>query len=193
MQLSCVPYSMHSAGYDFCRLTHLKNIYSKQLPNMPKEYIARLVFERRHRSVGIVNSSNNQCIGGITYRTFPGTSCASLGEIAFCAVSATHQVKGHGTRLMNWTKEHARTQDKLSHFLTYADNNAVGYFAKQVRTSSACCSINLTTIEALVGMLPCASSLCRPPSPQGCMPILSSALTLQNVVNAHGPGWDYVL
>lgn len=112
-------------------LTHLKNIYSKQLPNMPKEYIARLVFERRHRSVGIVNSSNNQCIGGITYRTFPGTSCASLGEIAFCAVSATHQVKGHGTRLMNWTKEHARTQDKLSHFLTYADNNAVGYFAKQ--------------------------------------------------------------
>lgn len=101
---------------------------------MPKEYIARLVFERRHRSVGIVNPANNQCIGGITYRTFPGTSCASLGEIAFCAVSATHQVKGHGTRLMNWTKEHARTQDKLSHFLTYADNNAVGYFAKQVRS-----------------------------------------------------------
>ena len=41
------------------------------------------------------------------------------------------QVKGFGTRLMNQTKEFARTRDRLSHFLTYADNNAVGYFAKQ--------------------------------------------------------------
>jgi histone acetyltransferase len=98
---------------------------------MPKEYIVRLIFERRHRSVGIVTPSN-RCIGGITYRTFPGSPCSTLGEIAFCAVSATHQVKGHGTRLMNWTKEFARTRDSLTHFLTYADNNAVGYFAKQV-------------------------------------------------------------
>ncbi len=30
-------------------LTGLKNIFSKQLPNMPKEYICRLVFDRRHR------------------------------------------------------------------------------------------------------------------------------------------------
>lgn len=28
-------------------------------------------------------------------------------------------------------QEYARTEDKLSHFLTYADNNAVGYFMKQ--------------------------------------------------------------
>jgi histone acetyltransferase len=118
-------------SFHACRLAHLKSVYSKQLPNMPKEYIVRLVFERRHRSVGIVTASN-ECIGGITYRTFPGTLCACLGEIAFCAVSASHQVKGHGTRLMNWTKEFARTQDSLTHFLTYADNNAVGYFAKQV-------------------------------------------------------------
>lgn len=31
-------------------LTGLKNIYSRQLPNMPKEYIARLVLDPRHRS-----------------------------------------------------------------------------------------------------------------------------------------------
>ena len=36
------------------------------------------------------------------------------------------QVKGFGTRLMNHTKEFARTRDRLTHFLTYADNNAVG-------------------------------------------------------------------
>lgn len=30
-------------------LIGLKNIFSKQLPNMPKEYICRLVLDRRHR------------------------------------------------------------------------------------------------------------------------------------------------
>lgn len=30
-------------------LIGLKNVFSKCLPNMPKEYITRLVFDRRHR------------------------------------------------------------------------------------------------------------------------------------------------
>lgn len=34
---------------------------------------------------------------------------------------------------MNHLKQHARDVDGLTHFLTYADNNAVGYFIKQVR------------------------------------------------------------
>ena len=42
------------------------------------------------------------------------------------------QVKGYGTRLMNHLKQYARDVDGLTHFLTYADNNAVGYFTKQV-------------------------------------------------------------
>lgn len=32
---------------------------------------------------------------------------------------------------MNWTKQYARDEDGLLYFLTYADNNAVGYFEKQ--------------------------------------------------------------
>lgn len=56
-----------------------------------------------------------------------------FGEIAFCAITADEQVKGYGTRLMNHLKQHARDVDGLTHFLTYADNNAVGYFNKQVR------------------------------------------------------------
>jgi histone acetyltransferase len=32
---------------------------------------------------------------------------------------------------MNHLKQHARDADGLTHFLTYADNNAVGYFVKQ--------------------------------------------------------------
>jgi len=110
-------------------LIGLKNIFSKQLPNMPKEYITRLVMDRRHRSVGIVKGSDNgPILGGITYRTFQGKG---LAEIAFCAITATEQVKGYGTRLMNYTKEFAKTKDGITHFLTYADNNAVGYFMKQ--------------------------------------------------------------
>ncbi|KAL3157908.1 hypothetical protein ABBQ32_012315 [Trebouxia sp. C0010 RCD-2024] len=108
-------------------LIGLKNIFSKQLPNMPREYIARLVLDRRHRSVAIIRRKRN-VVGGITYRPFHKQR---FGEIAFCAVTANEQVKGFGTRLMNYTKEYAKTQDQLTHFLTYADNNAVGYFSKQ--------------------------------------------------------------
>ncbi len=45
---------------------------------------------------------------------------------------AREQVKGYGTRLMNHLKQYSRDVDGLTHFLTYADNNAVGYFTKQV-------------------------------------------------------------
>jgi len=108
-------------------ITGLKNIYSKQLPNMPREYVARLVYDRRHKSTALVKK-NGAVIGGITYRAFPEQR---MGEICFCAVTASEQVKGYGTRLMNTTKEHARTRDNITHFLTFADNNAVGYFTKQ--------------------------------------------------------------
>jgi len=38
-------------------LTDLKNIISKQLPKMPKEYIVRLVFDKRHESMIIIKSN----------------------------------------------------------------------------------------------------------------------------------------
>ena len=53
----------------FNRLIALKNIFSRQLPNMPREYIARLVLDRRHRSVAIVRKRRT-VVGGITYRPF---------------------------------------------------------------------------------------------------------------------------
>lgn len=72
-----------------------------------------------------------------------------FGEIAFCAITADEQVKGYGTRLMNHLKQHARDVDGLTHFLTYADNNAVGYFTKQVWWS-----IFIILIWMLVNSLP---------------------------------------
>lgn len=49
-------------------LVDLKNIFSMQLPKMPKEYIARLVFDRNHRSMAI--KRNGKAIGGICFRPF---------------------------------------------------------------------------------------------------------------------------
>ncbi|KAL7084251.1 hypothetical protein ACP275_14G213500 [Erythranthe tilingii] len=107
-------------------LIGLKNIFARQLPNMPREYIVRLVMDRNHKSVMVVR--RNLVVGGITYRPYLSQK---FGEIAFCAITADEQVKGYGTRLMNHLKQHARDVDGLTHFLTYADNNAVGYFVKQ--------------------------------------------------------------
>ena len=107
-------------------LITLKNIFSKQLPNMPKEYIVRLVMNPNHHSM--LCMKNGQVIGGITYRPFWRQN---MGEIAFCAISSAEQVKGYGTRLMNHLKEYVCEKENMTHLITFADNNAVGYFAKQ--------------------------------------------------------------
>ncbi|CAI5536579.1 unnamed protein product, partial [Closterium sp. Naga37s-1] len=79
-----------------------------------------------HKSMMLIKAGT--VVGGITYRPYPSQR---FGEIAFCAITATEQVRGYGTRLMNHLKAYARDEDGLRYFLTYADNNAVGYFVKQ--------------------------------------------------------------
>ena len=61
----------------------------------------------------------------------------------FCAVTSNEQVKGYGTHLMNHLKDyHIRysqggvthphvSRNGVMHFLTFADEFAVGYFKKQ--------------------------------------------------------------
>ncbi|XP_031372980.1 histone acetyltransferase GCN5 isoform X2 [Punica granatum] len=125
-KLKFACYSNDGVDEHMIWLIGLKNIFGRQLPNMPKEYIVRLVMDRSHKSVMVIR--RNHVVGGITYRPYPSQK---FGEIAFCAITADEQVKGYGTRLMNHLKQHARDVDGLTHFLTYADNNAVGYFIKQ--------------------------------------------------------------
>ncbi|GAC92951.1 transcription factor [Pseudozyma hubeiensis SY62] len=108
-------------------LTGLKNIFQRQLPKMPREYISRLVFDRNHQSVAIVKRGL-QVVGGITYRPFKQRTFA---EIVFCAITSTEQVKGYGSHLMNHVKDHVKASSPVMHFLTYADNYAIGYFKKQ--------------------------------------------------------------
>jgi histone acetyltransferase len=70
-------------------LTGLKNIFQKQLPKMPREYIARLIYDRNHLSMAIVKKPL-QVVGGITYRPF---NHRRFAEIVFCAITSNEQVK----------------------------------------------------------------------------------------------------
>ncbi|CDZ97028.1 histone acetyltransferase [Phaffia rhodozyma] len=109
-------------------LTGLKCLFQKQLPMMPKEYIARLVYDRNHRSLAIVKRGL-KVVGGICYRPF---ETRGFAEIVFCAVASSEQVKGYGSHLMNHLKDHIKaTFPSIHTFLTYADNYAIGYFKKQ--------------------------------------------------------------
>lgn len=120
-------------------MTGLKCIFQKQLPKMPKDYIARLVYDRTHLSIAIVkrpptgshaeaSGLPGEVVGGITYRPFKGREFA---EIVFCAISSDQQVKGYGAHLMNHLKDYVRATSDVKYFLTYADNYAIGYFKKQ--------------------------------------------------------------
>ncbi|KAJ9374951.1 hypothetical protein DTO282E5_506 [Paecilomyces variotii] len=108
-------------------LTGLKCLFQKQLPKMPKDYIARLVYDRAHLSIAIVKMPM-EVIGGISFREFRHRKFA---EIVFCAVSSDQQVKGYGAHLMAHLKDYVKATSPVMHFLTYADNYATGYFQKQ--------------------------------------------------------------
>ena len=107
------------------KLIDLKNIFAKQLPKMPKEYIVRLIFNKNHES--IVVKQNNKILGGICYCIF---DCVKLCEIVFLAISSDFQTKGFGTKLMNNLKKEMQAR-KIQFLMTCADNLAIGYFKKQ--------------------------------------------------------------
>ncbi len=130
------------SSQNLIHLIGLKSLFAKQLPKMPKEYIARLVFDRNHISLALLHSpsssssddttatassskryTDEEIIGGICYRPYYDMKFA---EIAFCAISASQQVKGYGSKLMNLAKMHASSNGNIEYFITYADNYAIG-------------------------------------------------------------------
>uniref|UniRef100_A0A8C7KS76 Histone acetyltransferase n=1 Tax=Oncorhynchus kisutch TaxID=8019 RepID=A0A8C7KS76_ONCKI len=99
-------------------LVGLQNVFSHQLPRMPKEYITRLVFDPKHKTLALIK--DGRVIGGICFRMFP---TQGFTEIVFCAVTSNEQVKSP-----------TFPPDCLPfilYFLTYADEYAIGYFKKQ--------------------------------------------------------------
>ncbi|RWS30538.1 histone acetyltransferase KAT2B-like protein [Leptotrombidium deliense] len=127
IEFHVVANSLHKnvSRQDLIWLIGLQNVFSHQLPRMPKEYIARLVFDPKHQTLALVK--DNKVIGGICFRLFP---TQGFSEIVFCAVTSNEQVKGYGTHLMNHLKDY-HIKHHVYHFLTYADEFAIGYFKKQ--------------------------------------------------------------
>ena len=68
-------------------LDSISNIFSHQLPVIPKEYINELVFHPKHKTMVLMK--NGQPIGGICFQMFPSQG---FSEIAFCAVTTSEQV-----------------------------------------------------------------------------------------------------
>lgn len=74
-------------------LTGLKTLFQKQLPKMPREYIARLVYDTNSKALAIVKHGL-KVVGGICYRPFPQRGFA---EIVFFATASVDQVKVGGS------------------------------------------------------------------------------------------------
>lgn len=108
-------------------LVDLKNIISKQLPKMPKDYICKLMFDRKHEAIVIKKKDSNRIIGGICFRVYEEQG---FSEIAFLAIVSEAQVQGFGTRLMNRLKKEM-TNRGIEFLMTCADNLAIQYFKKQ--------------------------------------------------------------
>ena len=88
-------------------LIELKNIISKQLPRMPRNYIVKLTMDRQHEAMIIMRRQQGkrpQILGGCVFRPFRSQRFA---EIVFLAITTSEQVRGLGTRLMNRLKDNA--------------------------------------------------------------------------------------
>jgi histone acetyltransferase len=102
-----------------------RNIFHRELAQMPENYISRLVFNEHHRTVILMR--DGVVLGGITFRPFAELHFA---EIAFCAVSTQQQIRGYGAHIMARVKTYLQAIG-VHHILTYADNTAIGYFKRQ--------------------------------------------------------------
>lgn len=106
-------------------LTMARNIFRRELAQMPEDYISKLVFNRYHYTVVLLK--DGLVYGGICFRPFFDRDFA---EIAFCAVSSVQQIRGFGAHLMAQVKTILQAIG-IHSILTYADNSAVGYFRRQ--------------------------------------------------------------
>ncbi|KAK8061546.1 Histone acetyltransferase GCN5 [Apiospora phragmitis] len=99
-------------------LTGLKCIFQKQLQRCQRLHCATCI-----RSNTLVHSHRQEATRSRRRNHF--------AEIVFCAISSDQQVKGYGAHLMSHLKDYVKATSDVMHFLTYADNYAIGYFKKQ--------------------------------------------------------------
>jgi len=87
--INIVPVENDGEPRSMIILTGLKTLFQKQLPKMPREYIARLVYDSNSRCLAIIKHGY-LVVGGICFRPFPHRKFA---EIVFFATNSADQVK----------------------------------------------------------------------------------------------------
>lgn len=151
----------------FIVLTGLKCIFQKQLPKMPKDYIARLVYDRSHLSMAIVKHPLEVVGYVIIAKYYPravrfGYWCLQRNHVSsvqfskvcwdcllryilgptsegiWCTLDVSSQgTCAYGSKMfihisnLFTIKDYVKATSPIMHFLTYADNYAIGYFKKQ--------------------------------------------------------------
>ncbi|CAG8434118.1 5302_t:CDS:2 [Diversispora eburnea] len=107
-------------------LTGIKVLFTTALPHMPANYITRVVYDYNHYSLAIVKEPS-KIVGGICYRPFFEKRFI---EIVFFAIDSDQQVKGFGSKLMNYFKDYIKDNYNIFDFMVYADDLAIGFFKK---------------------------------------------------------------
>jgi histone acetyltransferase len=87
--IKIIPVENDGHPQSYVILTNLKTLFRKQLPVMPREYIARLVFDSNSKCLAICKRGY-KVVGGICYRPFPHRTFA---EIVFFATASISQEK----------------------------------------------------------------------------------------------------
>lgn len=87
--IQVVPVENNQKPRSLTILTGLKTLFQKQLPKMPREYIARLVYDPNSQALAIIKKGY-KVVGGICYRPF---SHRGFAEIVFFATNSADQEK----------------------------------------------------------------------------------------------------
>lgn len=105
-------FSSKDPNTSFDSLLHVKYLFQKMLPKMPKDYILRQVFDSNHCCMTLNEKIENKentfrIIGGVLFRP-----CfeRKLVEIVFLAIDSEYHVNGYGTFLFNCFKEICKLQ-----------------------------------------------------------------------------------
>lgn len=111
-KLNIQVFSSRDPTTSFDSLLHVKYLFQKMLPKMPKDYILRQVFDRNHCCMTLnekIESKEDtfRIVGGVLFRP-----CfeRKLIEIVFLAVDSEYHVNGYGTFLFNCFKEICKLQ-----------------------------------------------------------------------------------
>uniref|UniRef100_A0A0K0E548 histone acetyltransferase n=1 Tax=Strongyloides stercoralis TaxID=6248 RepID=A0A0K0E548_STRER len=111
-------------------LSQFEKVVNTALPNMGKDYVNKVVFDFRHKSIIVCSKQTaikrEQVIAGICFREF---KLRGFIEIVFCVVQLKHQSHGFGSFIMDLMKTYSNHLN-IPYLLTYADNKAAGYFFK---------------------------------------------------------------